>query len=130
MTLKELQQIFYWIDDNVPKHTQSVYDENTGDYGIIDTIYFNDLMERLAQYPVDGATDIDVKVAYICDRFACKDCSYPTCSHTTNIVHAKNFKALGCDNNIESRYFEEYPYVDEHEFNCEHILKNTEEESD
>lgn len=32
-----------------------------------------------------------IKVAYICDRKACKNCSYPSCKYTTDIKHAKNF---------------------------------------
>ena len=33
------------------------------------------------------------KVAYICDRKQCGDaCSYPVCSHTTDINHAVNFE--------------------------------------
>ena len=32
-----------------------------------------------------------IKVAYICDRKACKDCSYPSCKYTTDIKHAKYF---------------------------------------
>ena len=31
------------------------------------------------------------KVAYVCDRKQCENCSYPDCKHTTNIKHAKNF---------------------------------------
>lgn len=31
------------------------------------------------------------KVAYVCDRKQCKNCSYPECKHTTNIKHANNF---------------------------------------
>lgn len=30
-------------------------------------------------------------VLYLCDRRACKKCSYPRCSHTRDIHHAKNF---------------------------------------
>lgn len=37
------------------------------------------------------------KVLYICDRRACKSCSYPTCKHTTDITHAEHF-SLGMDN--------------------------------
>lgn len=31
-------------------------------------------------------------VAYLCDRHACSECSYPTCMHTTDIDHAVNFQ--------------------------------------
>lgn len=35
---------------------------------------------------------------YLCDRKACGiTCSYPTCKHTTDIRHAKNFKTIGVD---------------------------------
>lgn len=30
-------------------------------------------------------------VAYLCDRRACKRCSYPLCRHTLDITHAVNF---------------------------------------
>lgn len=33
-------------------------------------------------------------IAYLCDRHACEDCSYPMCRHTTDITHAKNFECL------------------------------------
>lgn len=35
----------------------------------------------------------DKKFAFICDRRACDTCNYPTCTHTTDIKHAKNFVA-------------------------------------
>ena len=31
-------------------------------------------------------------VTYICDLKKCKNCSYPTCTHTTDIRHAVNFE--------------------------------------
>lgn len=34
---------------------------------------------------------IEPKVAYLCDRLACKECHYPECKHTFDISHAKNF---------------------------------------
>lgn len=30
-------------------------------------------------------------IAFLCDRKACEKCSYPTCKHTANMNHAKNF---------------------------------------
>lgn len=33
-------------------------------------------------------------VAYICDRKACSKCSYPECTRTTDINHARNFIRL------------------------------------
>lgn len=33
----------------------------------------------------------EIKVAYICDRKACKICDYPNCKYTSNIKHAKYF---------------------------------------
>lgn len=35
--------------------------------------------------------DKNAGVMYLCDLRACKKCSYPICSHTTDIRHAKNF---------------------------------------
>lgn len=35
--------------------------------------------------------DKNAGVMYLCDCRACKKCSYPICSHTTDICHAKNF---------------------------------------
>jgi hypothetical protein len=32
------------------------------------------------------------EVVYLCDRKKCKDCSYPICTHTSDIEHAKNFE--------------------------------------
>lgn len=33
-------------------------------------------------------------VIYICDRKACKNCSFPVCAHTTDIDHAINFSRI------------------------------------
>lgn len=33
----------------------------------------------------------DRKTLYVCDRRRCERCSYPICSHTPDIAHAKNF---------------------------------------
>lgn len=32
------------------------------------------------------------KVAYLCDRKLCENCSYPECKHTLDISHAKNLE--------------------------------------
>lgn len=32
------------------------------------------------------------KVAYLCDRKLCENCSYPECKHTFDISHAKNLE--------------------------------------
>ena len=32
------------------------------------------------------------EVLYLCDRKKCENCSYPDCTRTTDISHAKNFK--------------------------------------
>ena len=37
------------------------------------------------------------RVAYVCDRNECEQCSYPECRHTTDIFHAKNFEQFRCD---------------------------------
>lgn len=31
------------------------------------------------------------KICYLCDRKQCPNCTYPTCRHTRDITHAKNF---------------------------------------
>ena len=54
-------------------------------------------------------------VLYICDRQACKDCSFPRCCHTTDIRHATNFSKIPdcCDGEkSEDRviYFEDDNY--------------------
>ncbi len=33
-----------------------------------------------------------MRVFYLCDRKACETCNYPTCKHTTDPMHAKNFE--------------------------------------
>lgn len=39
-----------------------------------------------------------IDVVYICDRKACKICHYPSCEHTHDISHAKNFERFDmCD---------------------------------
>ncbi len=43
----------------------------------------------------------DQNIAYECDRLACPHCHPETCSHTTDISHAKNFVLLG-----DGRYLE------------------------
>lgn len=108
MTSKDLQKLVNYIDTYSAKDTKEYYDENTGDYQIKAVIDFNDLMILLSKYPVDDLPGTQPKIAYLCDRLYCGDkCSYPLCSHTTSIVHAKNFKQLSHDGNVESRYIEE-----------------------
>jgi hypothetical protein len=34
-------------------------------------------------------------VAYVCDRRKCEVCSYPFCTHTTDVTHAENFRLNG-----------------------------------
>lgn len=36
----------------------------------------------------------EYSVAYLCDGRQCEKCTYPICSRTTDIRHAKNFKCL------------------------------------
>lgn len=43
------------------------------------------------------------KIAYLCDRHACPNCHPETCSHTTDIRHAKNFVLLGDDRYMEEK---------------------------
>ncbi len=54
-------------------------------------------------------------VLYLCDRKACKKCSFPQCSHTTDIRHATNFSVIPeCCNGEKSEdrkvYFEDDSY--------------------
>lgn len=46
----------------------------------------------------------EVQIAYICDRQQCGNCSYPLCSHTTDITHAVNFKNMA--NGTDFMYME------------------------
>lgn len=56
-----------------------------------------------------------VQVMYLCDRKQCPNCTYPTCKHTSDITHAKNFKR--CDDYEGTKTFWEQevkkkkPYV-------------------
>ena len=34
-------------------------------------------------------------ILFLCDRKACEKCSYPTCRHTTELEHARNFAPAG-----------------------------------
>lgn len=34
-------------------------------------------------------------ILFLCDRKACEKCSYPTCRHTTELEHARNFAPVG-----------------------------------
>ena len=34
-------------------------------------------------------------ILFLCDRKACKKCSYPTCRHTPELEHARNFAPAG-----------------------------------
>lgn len=34
-------------------------------------------------------------ILFLCDRKACEKCSYPTCRHTPEIEHARNFAPAG-----------------------------------
>jgi hypothetical protein len=108
MTSKDLQHLVNYINTYSFKDTKEYYNEETCECEIKAVIDFNDLMSLLSRYPVDDLPGTQPKIAYLCDRLYCGDnCSYPLCSHTTNIVHAKNFKVLSCDGNAESRYIEE-----------------------
>lgn len=54
-------------------------------------------------------------ILYLCDRQACKKCSFPRCCHTTDIRHATNFSMVPerCDGEkSEDRkiYFEDDDY--------------------
>lgn len=35
------------------------------------------------------------KILFLCDRKACEKCSYPTCRHTPELEHARNFAPAG-----------------------------------
>lgn len=67
MTVKDLQKLIDWIDTNVPKITQELYNEETGSYEIMCFVEFNELMKRLGQYVVEEekcTADLDYKVEY------------------------------------------------------------------
>lgn len=34
-------------------------------------------------------------ILFLCDRKACEKCSYPTCRHTPDLEHARNFAPAG-----------------------------------
>ena len=34
-------------------------------------------------------------ILFLCDRKACEKCSYPTCRHTPELEHARNFAPAG-----------------------------------
>jgi hypothetical protein len=38
------------------------------------------------------ANNKDHNIFYLCDKKQCVNCHYPTCKHTHDITHAKNFK--------------------------------------
>jgi hypothetical protein len=57
-------------------------------------------------YPCFDNTPKPPKVAYLCDRLACPDCSYPTCKHTLDISHAVNFESFQQDGEKTYRYIE------------------------
>lgn len=60
-------------------------------------------------------------IHYLCDRKACGGhCSYPTCKHTTDITHAKNFVACGD---------KEHPAYEEQESRGDLILERISEET-
>ena len=106
MTVTDLQNLVNYLDECVKTEPKEYYDEQTGKCELKSVVNFNDLMVLISKYPVNDIPEMMPKIAYECDRLACKNCSYPECRHTTNVVHAVNFKALGCDGNVESRYFE------------------------
>lgn len=53
MTGNELQKIVDYMNSNLTKHAENVYDEETGSYDIIPTAYFNEVLELLSQYPIE-----------------------------------------------------------------------------
>lgn len=50
------------------------------------------------------------QVAYICDKTKCEKCTWPECSHTTDITYAANFTMLDPEHYIEKV---NYGYGDE-----------------
>jgi len=66
--------------------------------------------------------DKKLEVLYICDKKACATgCSYDLCFHTTDIRHAKNFKALGDVGYIEQidGHMEPFEYLMEFATNAD-----------
>lgn len=66
----------------------------------------NDLISRAAA--IEAIKRFSLKphaqnIGYECDRLACMNCHPETCSHTTDIRHAKNFALLGDDRYMEQK---------------------------
>lgn len=57
-------------------------------------------------YPLYDNAPKPPNVAYLCDRLACPDCSYPECKHTTDISHAVNFTVMRSDGENSNKYME------------------------
>ena len=46
-------------------------------------------------------------ILFLCDRKACEKCSYPTCRHTPELEHAKNFAPAGFTKRTDGVYVEQ-----------------------
>lgn len=57
-------------------------------------------------YPLYIDTPAKPRVAYLCDRRQCPNCSYPECKHTTDISHAVNFTVMRSDGEHFDKYLE------------------------
>lgn len=53
MTANELQKMINWVNKNAEVHKQDVYEDDSGNFAIIPVVHFNELMDLLAQYPVE-----------------------------------------------------------------------------
>lgn len=46
-------------------------------------------------------------ILFLCDRKACEKCSYPTCRHTLELEHARNFAPVGFTKRTDGVYVEQ-----------------------
>lgn len=81
-------------------------------------------------YPFYDSTPKPPKVAYLCDRRACPDCSYPMCKHTLDISHAVNFTSFRSDGEMADRYIEKERGIPEPEFMIRSILDHSNDYDD
>ena len=54
----------------------------------------NCVIGRMSLADVPVVDPAGTRMQFLCDRRKCKVC-YPSCSHTSDISHAKNFRLIG-----------------------------------
>lgn len=97
MTVDELQKVIDYMNSTLTKHTESVYNEDTGNYDIYPTAYFNEMLQVLSEYPVEES----------------KECSMPNYETMYNdmVTKVESQKA-------EIKYLKEERRVLEHKLAC------------